>query len=344
MLRHMFVVVLLIVAILVGFIPQMASVQAQTDCPNEPSQLSVGQQAQVTARKDIYATPSSNAEEIGRVYSGDIVTIIGTYQCGYYGMSRVRWQNIQTQDGTVGWVIEIQEGKDYRLIPYSGSSASGSQQPSQPIPTQAPNVVTDGCSDHLDQTYAGESSPPEGDYLRVNASGLRVRMGPGTNYCINGYAVEGRYYPVHNVKGSWALITGTYGAGWLHTDYVTLYINGDEPEIPFDPDSYFDLVSPYDQWDFETQIQMIRAMLDINWQSAVDVLNDLWDCGLTASGLLAAFGEAYTAASSASHPLVWAALATAGFGHGLWEYVEPDTAAECAVAVWDRVSSDQTNH
>lgn len=97
------------------------------------------------------------------------------------------------------------------------------QQSQSSAPVAQPAIVTDGCTDHPEQVYAGSSSPPGGDYLRVNVANLRVRMGPSTSWCMNGYAVQGRYYPVHEVRDGWALITGTYGAGWLATGYVTLY-------------------------------------------------------------------------------------------------------------------------
>lgn len=157
-------------------------------------------------------------------------------------------------------------------------------------PAQPAWTVTDGCTNHPDQVYTGESSPPGGDYLRVNVSGLRVRMGPGTNHCINGYAVQGRYYPVHNVKGSWALITGTYGAGWLHTSYVTLY-GGPAPRNPV-PEPR----NPLDQIDLGPGCTAVGSA-QLNGPSAVagcvssalderltqqdiwNVSQVLWDCG-----------------------------------------------------------------
>lgn len=217
------------------------------------------------------------------------------------------------------------------------SQPAQAQSQSSAAPAQQSWPVTDGCTDHPEQIYAGESSPPGGDYLRVNVANLRVRMGPGTNYCMNGYAVQGRYYPVHNVKGSWALITGTYGAGWLHLDYVTLYGNyAPAPAPDPDPASQFDLESPYDQWDFSTQVQMLQAMLDIDWQSAMEMLNDMWDCGVTASGLSAALAQAANLAASAPDFYTRMLFATAGFSAGVIEYVEPDTAGQCALAVWER--------
>jgi len=206
------------------------SASAGGSCPDDPNVWSIGQTAQLTRGKDLYSSPSSSSNEVGSVSRGEIVTIIGNYQCANSGVNRARWQYVQTQSGVVGWLLEKEQGRSSSLAPYGGSTANPPQQQSQPAasqssaaPAQEPWPVTDGCTDHPEQIYAGESSPPGGDYLRVNVASLRVRMGPGTNYCMNGYAVQGRYYPVHNVKGSWALITGTYGAGWLHLDYVTLY-------------------------------------------------------------------------------------------------------------------------
>lgn len=185
-------------------------------------------QAQLTEGKDLQVSTDYNAPVIERVDRGAVVTIVGNFQCSSWGSAPIRWQYVRTASGNEGWIAEQQQGRNSRFAPSGGSSAASVQQ-SQPAssapdqPQSQPAVVVDGCTDHPEQVYAGESSPPGGDYLRVNVSGLRVRMGPSTSWCMNGYAVQGRYYPVHEVRDGWALITGTYGAGWLSTGYVTLY-------------------------------------------------------------------------------------------------------------------------
>lgn len=165
------------------------------------------------------------------------------------------------------------------------SQPAQAQSQSSAAPAQEPWPVTDGCTDHPEQIYAGESSPPGGDYLRVNVANLRVRMGPGTNYCMNGYAVQGRYYPVHNVKGSWALITGTYGAGWLHLDYVTLY--GSYAPTPRNPIDQIDLgpgctaVGSAQLSGPSAVAGCLPSALDevLTQEEMMNVAQILWDCG-----------------------------------------------------------------
>jgi len=229
-------------------------------CPDSPNQWSVGMQAQLTERKDLQVSTDYNAAVIERVDRGAVVTIVGNFQCSSWGSAPIRWQYVRTASGNEGWIAEQQQGRNSRFAPAGGSSAASVQQ-SQPAssapdqPQSQPAIVVDGCTDHPEQVYAGESSPPGGEYLRVNVANLRVRMGPSTSWCINGYAVQGRYYPVHEVRDGWALITGTYGAGWLHTDYVTLFgsatgsqqsSNPNEYESPNTVESYPFYYEPFD--------------------------------------------------------------------------------------------------
>lgn len=174
-------------------------------------------------------------------------------------------------------------------IPPVAAPATPAVQQSQPQsqsaapPAQPAWTVTDGCTNHPEQVYTGESSPPSGDYLKVNVSNLRVRMGPGTNHCINGYAVQGRYYPVHNVKGNWALITGTYGAGWLHTDYVTLY-SSNAPISP-NPMSQYDLgpgctaISSAQLRGPSDVAGCLSSIDTISREEARNMAQVLWSCG-----------------------------------------------------------------
>lgn len=252
-------------------------------CPGKPNPFSIGMQARLRNSSDLHVSTNLSSGVIESLSSGDVVTIAGNYSCAWSGMSRSRWQYVRTASGNEGWLFELQWGRSSSLEPLSSSAPAQQSQPasqpsSQPAQQESQGwTVTDGCSDHPEQTYQGESSPPSGDYLRVDYSGLRVRIGPGTQHCINGYAVEGRYYPVHNIKGQWALITGTYGAGWVHTDYVTLYggyagqqtsnATNDSDSVNWLDNIYSDGLLPDTIWEAQ-----IESDLDV----AYDVSSDSW--------------------------------------------------------------------
>jgi hypothetical protein len=253
-------------------------------------------QAQLTERKDLQVSTDYNAPVIERVARGAVVTIVGNFQCSNWGSVPIRWQYVRTASGNEGWIAEQQQGRNSRFTASGGSTAASVQQsqPASSVASQSAQqsqaaVVTDGCTDHPEQVYEGEASPPGGDYLQVNVANLRVRMGPSTSWCMNGYAVQGNYYPVHEVRDGWALITGTYGAGWLSTSYVTLYgrYASQNPAFVVNPLSEFDLgpsctamgsaqlTGPNDL------VGCLSSALDerLTQEDILNTAQILWDCG-----------------------------------------------------------------
>ena len=54
--------------------------------------------------------------------------------------------------------------------------------------------------------------------VKVTASGLNIRSGPGTNYKVNGVIRDKGTYTIVDTNGKWGKLKS--GAGWIHLDYT----------------------------------------------------------------------------------------------------------------------------
>jgi len=73
-----------------------------------------------------------------------------------------------------------------------------------------------------EQVYPKAETKPKAtntSYLvKVTASGLNIRSGPGTNYKVNGVIRDKGTYTIVDTSGKWGKLKS--GAGWIHLDYT----------------------------------------------------------------------------------------------------------------------------
>jgi N-acetylmuramoyl-L-alanine amidase len=62
--------------------------------------------------------------------------------------------------------------------------------------------------------------------IRLTASSVRVRKGPGTNYDIIGQVNRGETYSLLEAQNGWYQIDRTQGQGWISGDYATVVTGG----------------------------------------------------------------------------------------------------------------------
>jgi hypothetical protein len=95
--------------------PRAISAQAQT-CPDTlPSQLIIGEQAQVTpgSSNNLRAAPTTSAERIGQISAGTVVNVLEGPVCA----DGFAWWRVETLDAALnGWTVEAVEGA-YALVP-----------------------------------------------------------------------------------------------------------------------------------------------------------------------------------------------------------------------------------
>lgn len=78
---------------------------------------------------------------------------------------------------------------------------------------------TSGLQDNRSSTQTSEFN--KGDKVKVTASALNVRSGPGTNNSILGSVPNGKVLEIYRVDGNWADVYWGVSGGFICLDYVT---------------------------------------------------------------------------------------------------------------------------
>jgi uncharacterized protein YraI len=169
-------------------------------------------------RLNLRVQPSMNGAVVGRLEQNDTVTIVETSADG-------DWYQVQTADGTEGWVFA-----DY-VATAADRSAS------------AVSVAVGNAGSNIDgSTGAGATGAA---LAQVTPSRINVRGGPGTNYRVVSSANGGARLAIvgQSQDGSWyqVSVSGLAEPGWVLASLTTLYgtLNG-VPKIdaPVDAQSF----------------------------------------------------------------------------------------------------------
>ncbi len=184
-------------------------------------------------------------------------------------------------------------------------------------------TTTTSSSCGSSQTYYGQSSPPSGDYVRINESNLNIRTQPGTNHCSLGQVVRDNYYPLSEVRGNWALISGSHGSGWVHTGYVTIFRGPSLPEI-----------SPVGiPLELIPSLEYLRGVLDVDEELIISRLYHATDYMQGCGVLLAVAIDSIRVGITSSRSGGWQFGAGSGLAH--LSVNSPDAVYSCAETVFE---------
>ena len=155
-------------------------------------------------RLNVRVQPSMNGAIVGRLDQNDAVTIVDTSTDG-------GWYQVQTGDGTEGWVFA-----DYVT---TGSTLASA--------IESTNASTAAKADDSSSSSAAPTVAASGDALaEVTSSRINVRSGPGTNYGVVSSANGGALLTIvgQSQDGSWYQVdvSGLTEPGWVLGSLTTL--------------------------------------------------------------------------------------------------------------------------